>query len=83
MELLNWWSVAQSARYLNISEHTIRLVIAKGRVRAVQTAIGLLVDPESVREYERTRQPLHQKRERAETVSESAESEAAHANAVG
>lgn len=54
-DIATWWRVSQAARYLDISITAVRVAIAYERIRGVKTAAGMLVEPGSVREYDRTR----------------------------
>jgi excisionase family DNA binding protein len=64
MELVTWLTVRQAAQQLGIARLTCYQLIKLGRVRAVQTPLGLLVDPASVERYAATRRPVRHKGEK-------------------
>jgi excisionase family DNA binding protein len=64
VELLTWWTVAQTAKQLGVSTPTAYRTIEVGRLRAVKTPAGWLVDPASVEDYARTRRPVRVKGEK-------------------
>ncbi|HEX9414412.1 MAG TPA: hypothetical protein VF916_12980 [Ktedonobacterales bacterium] len=64
MEILQWWTATRTARYLGISTPSTYRAIAFGRLRVVETPLGVLVDPTSVEEYARTRRPVRHKGEK-------------------
>jgi excisionase family DNA binding protein len=51
----SWPSVRRAAARLGSSRQYTEREIAKGRLRAVETALGRLVDPESLEQYLRER----------------------------
>ncbi len=61
MEILSWWTASQTARYLGISTPSIYRAIAFRRLRVVETPLGVLIDPQSVETYRRTRRPVRHK----------------------
>lgn len=50
-----WLMPAQAGRQLGIGPERVRQLIAEGRLRAVRTAAGRLVDPASVEELKTQR----------------------------
>lgn len=46
-----WPSVRDVAREYRVSETYVRTLIQQGRLRAVRTRLGLLIDPSSVAVY--------------------------------
>ena len=64
VEIVTWVSVPTAAKRLGIAPISAYRAIAFGRLRAVETAVGTLVDPASVAEYARTRRPVRRKGER-------------------
>jgi hypothetical protein len=56
-----WPTVPQVARELHIAPLTVYHAIERGRIVALRTNLGLLVNPESAAEYARTRRPVRQK----------------------
>jgi hypothetical protein len=69
MEILTWWTTTATAKALGISPWTVRAQIARGRLRAVQTPLGALVDPASIEQYARTRRPVRHKGEKVTAVA--------------
>jgi hypothetical protein len=69
VDILQWLTVPTAAKRLGISAVSADRSIERGRLHAVPTPLGLLVDPASVAEYARTRRPVRHKGERvAEAV---------------
>jgi predicted site-specific integrase-resolvase len=64
MEIAEWWTAPQAAKRLGIAPITVHRVIAAGRLRAVYTALGALVDPVSVEAYAATRRPARHRGEK-------------------
>jgi len=64
VDILQWWTVPTAAKRLGISAVSTYRAIAFGRLRVVETPLGVLVDPASVEEYARTRRPVRHKGER-------------------
>src|SRR5258706_14605179 len=64
VEILSWWTVPQAASRLGIAPVSAYRAIAFGRLRVVETPLGVLVDPASVEENARTRRPVRHKGER-------------------
>ncbi len=64
MEILQWLTVPTAAKRLGISAVSTYRSIERGRLHAVPTPLGLLVDPSSVEDYARTRRPVRHKGER-------------------
>jgi len=61
VDILTWWTVPQTARWLGVSTGTTYIAIARGRLQVVETPLGVLVDPASAKEYARTRRPVRHK----------------------
>jgi excisionase family DNA binding protein len=61
MELVSWYTVRQAAQHLGIARLTAYQLIKAGRLRVVETPLGLLVDPASVAHYAATRRPVRLK----------------------
>ncbi len=51
-----WLTTSQASRRLEWSASYIRLLVARGRLRSVPTALGTLIDPDSVDELIRARE---------------------------
>jgi excisionase family DNA binding protein len=64
VEIADWITVGQAAQRLHIAHVNVLRAIERKRIRAVRTALGHLVDPASVADYARTRQPVRLKGQR-------------------
>jgi excisionase family DNA binding protein len=69
VEILHWLTVPTAAKRLGISNMSTYRAIEAGRIRVVETPLGILVDPASVEQYARTRRPVHRKGERLVAAS--------------
>lgn len=49
-EIAGWMTTAVAARYLRMSESSIRRLLATGRLAYCPTGLGRLIDPEAVAE---------------------------------
>jgi excisionase family DNA binding protein len=59
--IAEWVSVHDAALRLGIARLSVREAIERGRIRAVRTRLGYLIDPESVEDFARTRRPARVK----------------------
>jgi hypothetical protein len=50
MELLDWPSVRDVCRILDVTQPWVHVLIKSGKLRIVRTRVGILVDPRSVEE---------------------------------
>jgi len=50
-----WLTTSQAARRMEVSANWTRTLAERGTLRSVQTALGRLIDPQSVNELIRTR----------------------------
>jgi excisionase family DNA binding protein len=64
VDILLWLTVPTAAKRLGISNVSTYRAIGSGRLRVVETPLGVLVDPASVEEYARTRRPVRHKGEK-------------------
>lgn len=65
-ELEKWFSVRDVAEELGRSRQGVRNMLANGELRGVQTRIGWLVDPASVRAFRLLREDEAEREKRAE-----------------
>lgn len=56
-DLTTWFAIRDVMRTLDVSQPYAHRLVAAGRLRAVRTRLGYLVDPQSVAEFQRTRRP--------------------------
>jgi hypothetical protein len=55
MEVLSWPSVRDAARFLGCRQEAVYNAILRGRLHAERCALGLLIDPESLKCYAATK----------------------------
>jgi excisionase family DNA binding protein len=64
VEIVEWLPVHEAAAQLGIARINVRQAIERGRLRAVRTRLGWLIEPASVADYARTRQPVRHRGEK-------------------
>jgi excisionase family DNA binding protein len=69
MELVSWLTVRHAAQQLGVARLTAYNLIRAGRLRAVETPLGLLVDPASVAHYAATRRPVRVRGEKVRALA--------------
>jgi hypothetical protein len=62
MTVAEWPSVRDVVRELDLSQVYVNRLVRQGRLHAVRTRLGWLVDPQSVAEFQAEREARQQKR---------------------